>query len=345
MRENPAYLQILIMAHCVGHSDFFKNNRLFKNTYPENIVGRLTSAKKRIQGYVEDQTIGIDEVERTLDSAHAIQFQNYRYGQQKKDSKKLVEKYSKLIKEDKTGEFFGLDLSKKPLEPEYDLLGFISEQGRNIPEWKKDIIEIVRNGSAYFMPQIQTKIMNEGWASYWHYTLCHELDLPQEWHIPFIKMHNQVIRPHVGGLNPYHLGFIIFQDIKEKHGIEECFVARECSHDVSFIRQYLTRELCEKLGLFSFSEKNKIGLTIDEIHDEDGWKKIKDHFIMNIGTNSIPVVYVEEIEEDNTLIVRHEHDGRDLELDHADEVVRHIKTLWGDEVKLFTLIEEEMWEI
>ena len=78
MRENPAYLQVLIMAHCVGHSDFFKNNRMFKNTRPESIVGRLRSAKKRIQGYVEDPTIGIEEVEKVLDAAHAIQFQNYR---------------------------------------------------------------------------------------------------------------------------------------------------------------------------------------------------------------------------------------------------------------------------
>ena len=214
-----------------------------------------------------------------------------------------------------------------------------------MPAWKKDLIEIIREESQYFIPQMQTKIMNEGWASYWHYTLCHELDLPAEWHIPFIKMHNQVIRPHIGGLNPYHLGFVIFQDIKERYGIEECFIARECSHDVSFIRQYLTPELCEKLGLFSFSDKRKKGITIDEIHDEEGWTKVKETLIKNIGSNGIPVIYIEEVEDDNTLILRHEHDGRDLDLDHCDEVLRHVKTLWGDEAKLFTVIEEELWEI
>lgn len=345
MRENPAYLQILIMAHCVGHSDFFKNNRMFKNTRPDSIVGRLRSAKKRIQSYVEDPTIGIEEVEKVLDAAHAVQFQTHRYGHIGKTREELVEKYTKLIKEDTTGEYATFDLEKKPLEPEYDLLSFVAENSRHMPAWKKDILYIVKDGANYFIPQIQTKIMNEGWASYWHYTLCHELNLPQSWHIPFIKMHNQVIRPHIGSLNPYHLGFVIFQDIKEKHGIEECFIARESSHDVAFLRQYLTRELCEKLGLFSFSEKSKRGITIDEIHDDDGWKKIKESLLTNVGTNGIPVVYVDEVEEDNTLIIRHEHDGRDLELDHADEVVKHVKTLWGDEVKLFTLIEEEMWEI
>ena len=252
MRENPAYLQILIMAHCVGHSDFFKNNRMFKNTRPESIVGKMRSAKKRIQSYVEDPTIGIEEVEAVMDAAHALQFQTQRYGQLRSTQEELVEKYTKLIKEDTSEVYEFFDINRKPLEPDYDVLEFIGNNSRNMPAWKKDLIEIIREESQYFIPQMQTKIMNEGWASYWHYTLCHELDLPAQWHIPFIKMHNQVIRPHIGGLNPYHLGFVIFQDIKERYGIEECFIARECSHDVSFIRQYLTPELCEKLGLFSF---------------------------------------------------------------------------------------------
>ena len=345
MRENPAYLQILIMAHCVGHSDFFKNNRMFKNTRPESIVGKMRSAKKRIQSYVEDPTIGIEEVEAVMDAAHALQFQTQRYGQLRSTQEELVEKYTKLIKEDTSEVYEFFDINRKPLEPDYDVLEFIGNNSRNMPAWKKDLIEIIREESQYFIPQMQTKIMNEGWASYWHYTLCHELDLPAQWHIPFIKMHNQVIRPHIGGLNPYHLGFVIFQDIKERYGIEECFIARECSHDVSFIRQYLTPELCEKLGLFSFSDKRKRGVTIDEIHDEEGWTKVKETLIKNIGSNGIPVIYVEEVEDDNTLILRHEHDSRDLDLDHCDEVLRHVKTLWGDEAKLFTVIEEELWEI
>jgi len=122
-------------------------------------------------------------------------------------------------------------------------------------------------------------------------------------------------------------------------------VARECSHDVAFIRQYLSLELCEKLGLFSYSEKKKIGITIDEIYNEEGWESIRESLIMNIGTNSIPVIYIEEIENDGTLILRHEHDGRDLDLNHADEVVNHVRTLWGSETKLFSLVENELWEI
>jgi len=345
MRENPAYLQILIMAHCVGHSDFFKNNRMFANTNPDGVVSKMRAAKKRIQSYIEDPSIGVDEVESVLDAAHALQWQTHRYGQVRRTQKELKARYQDLIRGDSKGEYKNLDINRVPLEPDYDILGFISENAPTMTDWKQDVIDIVRDSAKYFIPQIQTKIMNEGWASMTHYDICHELDLPPEWHLPFIKMHNQVIRPHLGGLNPYHMGFVIFNDIRERFGMEECFVARECAHDVSFIRQYLTRDLVEKLGLFSYSEKKEKGVTIDEIHDDEGWEKIKDSLLTGVGTNGIPVLYVDELQKDGTLVLRHEHDGRDLELDHADNVTKHIKQLWGGELKLFTVIEEEAWEI
>ena len=194
MRENPAYLQVLIMAHCVGHSDFFKNNRMFKDTRPESVVARFRAAKKRIMSYVEDPTIGIEEVEPVLDAAHSLQFQVYRYGQKRKKHADLLKKYTELIKNDEDGDYYDFDITKKPLEPDYDILGFVAENA-DLPDWKRDIIEIVRDSAAYFRPQIQTKIMNEGWASYWHYTTLHKLQLNSEWHIPFVKTHNQVIRP------------------------------------------------------------------------------------------------------------------------------------------------------
>jgi stage V sporulation protein R len=345
MRENPMYLQILIMAHCVGHSDFFKNNRMIADTRPDSVVARFRGGKKRIKSYIEDPSIGIREVEDVIDAAHALQFQTYRYGQVRQSHEEVFNKYKDLIKNDEEGEYIDFDIDRIPLEPEYDILGFVVEYCPNLPDWKQDVIDIVRDSSAYFRPQIQTKIMNEGWASYWHYTLMHELDLPAEWHLPFIKTHNQVIRPHIGGLNPYHVGFTVFQDIFEKYGAEEAFIARETSHDVSFLRQYLTFDLCEDLGLFSYSEKRKDGFTIDEIHDDDGWKKVKSSLLTNVGTNGIPVIYVEEIEGDGTLILRHEHDGRDLDLDHAERVIEHAKVLWNNHVKLFTELEDELWEI
>jgi len=344
MRENPLYLQILIMAHCVGHSDFFKHNRMFSLTRPETVTGRFRSARNRIQKYIEDPSIGITKVEQIIDAAHTIGHQLLRYPivslSEKEKKKNILEK----IKENPTCEYSKLDLENIPIEPEYDLLGFIIEFSSALEDWQRDILEIVKDESYYFMPQIQTKIMNEGWASYWHYRTMHELNLPQKYHLPFLKSHNQVIRPHIGGINPYHLGFKMFEKIEERYGIEECFLARQVHHDASFLRQYLTREDCEELNLFSYSEK-KDGITIDDISDKEGWKIIKRDLTKQVGAGSIPVIYVESIDAGGVLVLHHDHDGRDLKLDYAGKVVDHVKSLWGNEVKLITLIDQEPFEI
>ena len=136
----------------------------------------------------------------------------------------------------------------------------------------------------------------------------------------------------------------LLRRIEERYGIEECFLARESAHDVSFLRQYLTEEDAQDLGLFSFArQRDKYKIT--DISDEEGWKSVKQDLLKNIGTNPIPVIYVNEVMDDNTLTLVHDHDGRDLELQHADEVVLHISRLWGDVIKLFTVVEGDTWEI
>ena len=344
MRENPAHLQCLIMGHCVGHSDFFKNNRMFKHTRPEQVTLRFRNARNRIQGYIEDPSIGVEKVEEILDAAHSIKYQINRHHMVRPSHEELKAEYTQKIKNDETGEYKDFDIEKIPLEPEFDILGFIINHSRHLKDWELDILEIVRDESYYFMPQIQTKIMNEGWASYWHYELMHRLELPQKYHIPILKSHNQVIRPHIGSVNPYHLGFYMFKHIEENHGIDECFKAREICHDASFLRQYLTEEICYDLNLFSYSKK-RAGYSIDEISDNDGWKIVKDNLINGVGDGTIPRIYVEKVETGNVLCLSHEHDGRDLELNYADEVVKNVRVLWRDEVKLITIIEEEPWEI
>ena len=155
----------------------------------------------------------------------------------------------------------------------------------------------------------------------------------------------QVIRPHIGRINPYHLGFNLFKAIAEEHGLEECFFAREVHHDESFLWEYLNEKICRDMNLFSYSLKKET-YTIDEVADHDGWKLIRDDLIKNIGLNSIPQIYVEEvIQPDNTLILKHEFDGRELDLEYAEEVCKNIIELWGDSVKFFTIIEDDPWEI
>jgi stage V sporulation protein R len=334
MRENPLYLQVLIMAHCVGHSDFFKNNRSFRSTRADTVIGRNRAAKKRIQGYVEDPSIGIDKVEEVLDACHAIQFQVSKPGTIRRSRDEIIEEYK--FKKEKDSDYPEIDLEKHPLEPDYDVMKFIAENGK-MPEWKRDIIEICCDEGQYFWPQIQTKIMNEGWASYWHYTILHELDLPPELHVAFIKSHNQVIRPHIGGINPYHLGFHMFQRIKERMGIEECFIAREVHNDSSFLRQYLKQEDCEELNLFSYGNNRHGDTIVDEVSDEEGWKKVRERLVTQVSGGSIPILRIEDCSRDGTLALWHEHDGRDLEIKEAKEVMKHIKKLWNGVVTLSTV--------
>ena len=122
-------------------------------------------------------------------------------------------------------------------------------------------------------------------------------------------------------------------------------MAREVHNDITFLRSYLDEEMCHDLNLFSFSyKKSKDHISVDETSDIDGWEKVRNSLINTVGLNSIPVIYVEEMLKDHTLILRHEHDGRDLDMQYAKKVFEYIRELWGDEVKLFTVLESELWE-
>jgi stage V sporulation protein R len=343
MRENALYIHILTMAHCVGHSDFFKNNRMFADTNPNNIISSFKSAAKYVRKLIEDPSIGIDRVEAILDAAHSIKYQVPRFpGVKYKSRAQLLKLEHKKMAQDPKYE---ANLDKIPLEPEYNLLKFIAEHSKHLREWERNLILIVEESSKYFIPQALTKVMNEGWACTIHYKIVNELNLPDGLHLPFIKLHNQVVRPHLGQLNPYHLGFKLFEKIIEEKGFEEAMTLREVHNDITFLRFYLDEEFMREQNYFSYSpKKENKAITIDDISNDEGWEKVRDELINNIGLNRIPTVYVDEVKKDNTLCLAHEHDGRDLDLNYAQKVFDYIAHLWGDPVKLVTTIEDEIWE-
>jgi stage V sporulation protein R len=343
MRENGLYIHLLTMAHCVGHSDFFKNNRMFAETNPENIIDSFKSAAKYVRQLIEDPSIGIDRVENILDAAHSIKYQVPRFpGIKYKTRDELLAVEKKKMTEDAT---YTADLSKNPLQPEYNLLRFIAENSQRLEDWERNLILIVEESSKYFIPQALTKVMNEGWACTIHYKIINELNLPDNLHLPFIKLHNQVVRPHLGQLNPYHLGFKLFENIIEEGGLDEAMIVREVHNDISFLRFYADQKFMEDMNYFSYSfKKEKKIITIDEVSDNSGWEAVRDELIKNVGLNRVPVIFVDEVEKDNSLCLAHEHDGRDLDLNYAQKVYDHIKTLWKDEVKLVTIVENEIWE-
>jgi len=343
MRENALYIHILTMSHCVGHSDFFKQNRMFAHTDPDNIISSFKSAAKYVRQLIEDPSIGIDKVENILDAAHSIKYQVPRYpGIKYKTRAEIIESEKDKMMEDVN---YNPNLSKIPIRPEYNILRFIAEHSKNLEEWERNLILIVEESSKYFIPQALTKVMNEGWACTIHQKIINELNLPDSLYLPFVKLHNQVIRPHLGQINPYHLGYTLFQKIIEEKGFEEAKTIREVHNDITFLRFYTDEEFMREHNYFSYSfNRKKQSSIVDDISDVEGWEKVRDAMITNVGLNRIPVVFVEEIEKDGTLSLVHEHDGRDLEMNYARKVFDHIKTLWRDEVKLITIVEDEIWE-
>jgi stage V sporulation protein R len=346
MTENPMPTHILTMAHCVGHSDFFKNNRMFQETGADTVIDRFKAAGKRVKKYMEDPNIGVVQVEKILDACHSIRYQVPRTpGIKRRNHKDLKEFYKQLVINDKTGRYQNFDLNKIPLEPDSNLLGFIAEHDKYLEDWERDLIRIVEQESLYFVPQAFTKIMNEGWACMIHEKILNALRLPDDYYLSFIKLHNQVVRPHLGAVNPYHLGFKIFKHIEKERGFEECIRIRETCNDETFIKAYLNQELCSELNLFSFSlDKTQGANRIRNISNEEGWQTVRDDLIKNVGLNSVPIVLVKELRKDGTLVLEHQHDGRDIELSEANKVFERINDLWGGEVKFTTIIEDDDWE-
>jgi len=330
MRENALYIHIL-------------QNRMFAHTDPSNIISSFKSAAKYVRQLIEDPSIGIDKVENILDAAHSIKYQVPRYpGIKYKTRAEIIESEKEKMMENPD---YNPNLSKVPIRPEYNLLRFIAEHSKNLEEWERNLILIVEESSKYFIPQALTKVMNEGWACTIHQKIINELNLPDGLYLPFVKLHNQVIRPHLGQINPYHLGYTLFQKIIEEKGFEEAKTIREVHNDITFLRFYTDEEFMREHNYFSYSFNRKQQSSIvDDISDVEGWEKVRDAMITNVGLNRIPVVFVEEIEKDGTLSLVHEHDGRDLEMNYARKVFDHIKTLWRGEVKLITIVEDEIWE-
>lgn len=376
MRDNSLLLQVLTIAHVYGHNDFFANNFTFTSgTDAKYALEMFKNHARRINSYIEDPSIGIEAVESVIDHAHSICYQRSRNLAIKRlsleeqrirawESAQPAKDPWREIHPEK--EYVAPELNRVPLEPDENILEFISRYNPYLPEWKKDVIRIVDKQTKYFMPQMETKIMNEGWASYWHFKILNTLQLPQDLHMEFLVRHNQVLRPHPGSINPYHLGFLMWHDIERRWnegdtgrewtddtpkediskldendtpGRKKIFEVRESDRDSSFLRRFLTKELVEQLHLFQHEKRGKERV-VTKVPDEVGWKNIKETLIAGVGTGSIPVIKVEDSDfgKNRTLYLKHYHDGRDLQLEYAEHTLKHVAALWEREVVLETII-------
>lgn len=322
MRDNTLALQLLTMAHVYAHNDFFKNNRLFKErTRAELTLEIFKLHADRVRSYIQDPSIGAAAVERILNAAHALRFQVNRH-----TSPQLPGR-SDLTKE---------NITTIPDRLNGDLLGFLAERGK-LNDWERDLVTIVWQESNYFIPQIETKIMNEGWASFWHYRLLNNLKLPANLHLEFLQRHNMVVRPHPGQLNPYFLGFKIFSHLASlPDGLDKIFEARTMERDSSFLRRYLTKDLCQELNLFSYTHKGD-SVIVKEIADENGWQTVRNDLLLNVGLAAIPQINALNTEK-GVLTLEHLFDGRELEMSYAKETIKYVVDLWGGRVELNTIL-------
>ncbi|HLL76512.1 MAG TPA: SpoVR family protein, partial [Pyrinomonadaceae bacterium] len=238
--------------------------------------------------------------------------------------------------------------------PEKDLIYFILRNSPALADWQRDAMAMIHEEMEYFVPQMQTKVMNEGWASFWHARIMRELDLPDVEMLEFAELHSGVVSPHKGQLNPYYLGYKILEDIERRWdnpsarereelgrkpggGREKIFEVRELDNDVSFLRNYLTEELCEELDLFVYELVEDEEWTVTE----KSWERVRDQLVSNMTNFGFPYIVVADGDYNGNreLYLRHQYEGAELDGSYARKVLEHVHALWGRPVHLETVVD------
>ncbi|KJZ16748.1 SpoVR family protein [Halomonas sp. S2151] len=393
MEENTLMMQVLVMAHaCYGHNSFFKGNYLFRTwTDASSIVDYLVFARKYISQCEERH--GVQAVEQLLDACHALQ--NYGVDRYKRPSPVSPEEEARRqqeredylqtqvntlwrtiptgdvgsIAEPMASEDDPLGLrggGRYPPEPQENLLYFIEKNAPLLAPWQREVVRIVRKLAQYFYPQRQTQVMNEGWATFWHYTLMNRLfdegAVDEGLILEFLQSHTAVVSqpafdsPYYNGINPYALGFAIFTDLKRiceapndedrewfpdiagSDWRETLNFAMRNFKDESFIQQFLSPKVIRDLKLFQIvDDDQEETLEVGAIHDERGYRRVREalstQYALSLREPNIQV-YEADIRGDRSLTLRHVQDQRRPLARSVYPVIRHLHQLWGFPVKL-----------
>jgi len=360
MDGNSLAENVLVTAHVVGHADFSKNNQLFARFHEMaggNIVEHAAAHASRIQQAIE--AAGLERVEAVLDAAlaleshvdvggelHRSRYPEFVAEKPKSTATGFQERYGQLpgapASEAPLAPQAGPQRTRVPPHPENDLLWFIANYAPELEQWERDIFLAVRAESLYFYPVFACQIMNEGWASYWHARLLREADfLPQQTYLAAIKAHSDVVRPFASGeetalaINPYHLGFTLWEQIVERHGLARAREIMREEDDFGFIRNYLDRELAEKLELFVYEVRQG-----DEIRvAERDLEAVREAILAPKFNFGAPRVAAVELKPDGGLVLAHEHasDGRGLDAERAKKVLEYTHRVWRRAVRLHTV--------
>ncbi len=392
MEENSMMMQALVIAHAsYGHNSFFKNNYLFKTwTNAESIIDYLVFARNYVLAC--EERFGEEAVESLLDSCHALS--NYgvdrykhpgRLSLQREQARQREREASlqaqvnvlwrtlpeRILHEEAQGD------ERFPAEPQENLLYFIEKHAPLLKPWQREIVRIVRKIAQYFYPQRQTQVMNEGWATFWHYTILNRLYeeglVSDGFMIEFLQAHTNVLSQpgynsdYYSGLNPYALGFAMMSDIRRiceapteedrrwfpelagSDWVQSLDFAMRNFKDESFIAQYLSPKVIRDLKLFAvLDDESAPQLEIAAIHDESGYQHIRQSLadMYNLGGRE-PNIQVFRVDRfgDRSLTLRHTVHNRQPLHESTEEVMRHLARLWGFPVRLESMADDGRVEL
>lgn len=400
LKSNSLMDQKLVIAHVYGHCDFFKNNAWFQPTN-RKMLDEMANHAARVHRYID--RYGQEEVETFLDACLSLEdlVDPHAPHIRRRDDNVTSSAASPIGKgndEDETNDTPGKLPSKDymddfinpraalekadqeqkakqkkkeeprtfPPEPERDVLLFLLEHAPLKP-WQHDILQIVRDEAYYFAPQAQTKIMNEGWASYWHSTIMTTFGLSDGEVIDYADHHSGTMAMSPNRLNPYKIGIELYRDIEERwdkgqfgHDWETCddydekrrwdkdlklgrkkiFEVRRIHNDVTFIDAYLTPEFCQKHRLFSFAYND--GNDNYEIASRQ-FQEIKQQLLTSLANHGRPFIYVTDGNYKNRgeLYLNHQFQGAELKHDYARDTLANLQRIWGRPVHIETVVDDK----
>ena len=387
LRANNLVDQKMVMAHVYGHSDFFKNNFWFSKTN-RKMMDNIANHGTRIRNYasrhgqetVEGFLDGCLSLEGLIDqhSPHIVRAD--KEADEQEDATTPVQAPAKLRAKEYMDSFVNppdfLEKQRQELEaarqakqrfpehPEKDVLLFLREHAP-MEKWQRSVLSMVREEAYYFAPQGMTKIMNEGWATYWHSVIMTEKMVTDEEILDYADHHSGTLGARPGVLNPYKVGLELFRTIEDRWnkgkfgkeynectditkkrswnrnlglGREKIRQVRKIYNDVTFIDEFFNEEFCEEQKLFTYNFDRNTGQYV--IADRD-FRKIKEKLLFQISNRGLPYIFVEDGNHENRgeLYLSHRHEGLDLRVDHAKDTLKNIQMLWTRPVHIETVVQ------
>lgn len=391
MSCNALLDQKLVMAHVYGHCDFFKNNIWFSQTN-RKMIDQMANHGNRVRAHMDKH--GVDEVESFIDACLSIEDlidvhspfiqrrRNDRPAATEEEVEEPIEPPGRFQSKDYMDGFVNphgvlrgeqrrreeerRQPHRIPEDPERDILFFLIAHAP-LKTWQSDVLNIIRDEAYYFAPQGQTKIMNEGWASYWHSTIMTQRGLTPAEVVDYADHHSGTVATHPGRINPYKLGIELFRDIESRWntgrfgqeyeacddrdtretwdkqlglGREKIFQVRRIYNDVMFIDEFLTPEFCREHRMFSYAHNEKSDQY--EIESRE-FPKIKERLLFGLTNHGRPEIVVQDgnFENRGELYLVHRHNGIDLRFDYAQDTMQNIQLLWTRPIHLETRYDEK----